>query len=111
MEQGKVRANTSPQVQQLEQLFSIDRIQFRRMCCGLESIQRPGYSMNVPTLKECIVQKGGDQEAALTMLEDYVQNEAFDGESMKMAAAQKWLEFDDVVNNLWQDQSFYEGSR
>ena len=110
-EQGKVAAgNDQSEAAQLGRLFSLDRIQNRRFCCGVEKIVRPGFSVVIPPLSEWIKQHNGDADKALDELENYVRDKGFVAESNLLAAVQKWLGFEQLVIKLWRDQSFYNGS-
>lgn len=110
-EQGKVAAgNDQSEAAQMGRLFSLDRIQNRRFCCGVEKIVRPGFSVVIPPLADWIKQHDGDADKALDALENYVRDQGFVAESNLLSAVQKWLEFEQLVIKLWRDQSFYNGS-
>lgn len=110
-EQGKVLKFANDHATEVSRWFSLNRIQLRRFHCGLESLSRPGFSIKIPPLESWIIRYEGDAEAALTALTDYIQNTVLPVETMKLGVSNLWLEFEDLVQKLWRDQSFYKGSR
>ena len=95
---------------QLAHLYSMDRIQFRRHCCGLERITKPGVTLEIPPLAMIVEQNGGDVKKALELLESYVREKCYGNESIMLAAGRSWMEFENLVVALWSDQSFYNGN-
>lgn len=110
-EQSRVMTFANEAATTAAQWFSLNRIQLRRFHCGLEAVERPGFTIEIPPLEHWIQRHDGDAEAALTELTDYVQNVALPIESLKLSVSNLWLEFEDLVQKLWRDQSFYKGSR
>lgn len=110
-EQGRVMQFANAHVTEATQWFSLNRIQLRRFHCGLEKVSRPGFSVEIPPLESWILQYGGDAEKALTELTNYIQTTVLPVETMKLGVSNLWLEFEDLVQKLWRDQSFYKGSR
>lgn len=92
-----------------QQLFSVDRMNFRRHCCGLEAIESPAGKITIPSLQELIKQYGSPEEA-LSLLEAFVREKCYSSESVLLAAGRCWVEFENLVTALWSDQSFYNGT-
>jgi hypothetical protein len=107
--EGSNAVSSDPQIARLQQVFSLDRIMFRRHCCGLEAIETPAKKIEIPPLESWIANSKGDVEAALQDLEKFVREQCYNNESLQMLAGRCWEEFELLVRALWSDQSFYNG--
>lgn len=108
--EGSNAFSPDPSIAYGQQMFSIDRINFRRHCCGLERIEMPGKDIVIPPLLAWVKQFEGNVEMALRALDDFIRETCYINESVMMLAGRCWVEFEDLVTALWSDQSFYSGT-
>lgn len=110
-DEAKITLSDDPDKKTLQNMYRMDRINFRRHCCSIERIVLGGERVfDLPTLDEWIKQCGGDAGKALSDLEVVVRTLVYPSESILMAAGTPWAQFEELLTALYLNQNFYNGT-